>query len=107
MNVKGALEAAHEAIWAFFKLWQLFESEAGVWWVFQHRAFEESLLIAHLLAIPPQLDANGMTVLDPVYTKLKDDIMRMMKIMDRYGGSLEMHKTRKDVLQDAFARIVV
>ena len=107
INVKGALEAAHEAIWSFFKLWKLFESEAGVWWVFQHRAFEESLLIAHLLAIPPQLDANGMTVLDPIYAKLKDDIMRMMEIMDRYGGSLEMHKTRKDVLQDAFARIVV
>lgn len=36
-NVKSALEAAHEAIWAFFKLWGIFESEAPVWWVFQHR----------------------------------------------------------------------
>lgn len=106
-NIKCALEAAHEAIWAFFKLWGLLESEAGVWWVFQHRAFEESLLIAHLLAIPPPQDADGLTRLDPIYDKAKDDIVRMVEIMGRYGGSLEMHKTRKEVLQEAFARIVV
>lgn len=114
-NIKGALEAAHEAIWAFFKLWALFESEAGVWWVFQHRAFEESLLIAHLLGIPPpqqqQRQQDGGSgppvVFDAIYEKTKDDIARMLEIMDRYGGSLEMHKERKDVLQEAFARIVV
>ena len=33
-NLKPALEAAHEAIWAFFILWGFFEVEAGVWWVF-------------------------------------------------------------------------
>lgn len=32
-NVKAALEAAHEAVGAFFKLWSLFETEATVWWV--------------------------------------------------------------------------
>lgn len=32
-NVKAALEAAHEALCAFFKLWGLFEFEAVVWWV--------------------------------------------------------------------------
>ena len=42
-NVRGTLEAAHEAISAFFKLHRSFESEAGVWWVFQHRAFEEAV----------------------------------------------------------------
>lgn len=105
-NIKGALEAAHEAVWSFFKYWGLFESEAGVWWVFQHRAFEESLLIAHLLALPPQDD--GPAVSDPIFTKCKDDIARMMDIMERYsGGSLEMHKTRKDVLVEAFSKIVV
>lgn len=109
-NIKCALEAAHEAIWAFFKLWGLFESEAGVWWVFQHRAFEESLLIAHLLSIPPPTDVNGVPLYDAVFEKAKDDVARMLEIMDRnfrYGGSLEMHKTRKDVLQEAFERIVI
>lgn len=106
INVKGALEAAHEAIWAFFKYWGLFEIEAGVWWVFQHRAFEESLLIAHLLAIP--LSEDGHAASDSIYVKCKDDIARMMEIMDRYsGGSLEMHRTRKDVLVEAFGKIVV
>ena len=42
-NVRGTLEAAHEAICAFFKLHKFFEHEAGVWWVFQHRAFEEAV----------------------------------------------------------------
>ncbi|KAI7546975.1 hypothetical protein KC331_g5285 [Hortaea werneckii] len=109
-NIKAALEAAHEAVWAFFKLWGLFETEAGVWWVFQHRAFEESLLIAHLLATVPQQDDNDQGLAtssksDPIFAKCKDDIARMMDIMDRYsGGSLEMHKTRKDVLVEAFAK---
>ncbi|KAI7161586.1 hypothetical protein KC343_g11820, partial [Hortaea werneckii] len=97
---------AHEAVWAFFKLWGLFETEAGVWWVFQHRAFEESLLIAHLLATLPQDDGPAAAPKsDPIFAKCKDDISRMMDIMDRYsGGSLEMHKTRKDVLVEAFAK---
>lgn len=101
-NVKAALEAAHEAIWSFFKLWAFFEQEAAVWWVFQHRAFEESLLIAHLLG--REMEWAGM---EEVVRKAKDDVERMLGIMERYGGSLEMHKTRKDVLKEAFERIVV
>ncbi|EMC96459.1 hypothetical protein BAUCODRAFT_122462 [Baudoinia panamericana UAMH 10762] len=109
-NVKCALEAAHEAVWAFFKLWGLFESEAGVWWVFQHRAFEESLLIAHLLSLSSNEDMNGVPQYDPVYDRAKEDVARMLEIMDsnfRYGGSLEMHRARKEVLQQAFERIVI
>lgn len=108
-NLKPALEAAHEAIWAFFKLWNYFEAEAGVWWVFQHRAFEESLLMAHLLAMQNATDGNlnGGINFDPIFGKAKEDVRRMLEIMERYSGSLEVHKTRKEVLQEAFARIVV
>lgn len=108
-HLKPALEAAHEAIWAFFKLWSYFEAEAGVWWVFQHRAFEESLLMAHLLATQSATDGNldGSVNYDPIYGKAKDDVARMLEIMERYGGSLEMHKTRKEVLLEAFEQIVV
>lgn len=108
-NLKPALEAAHEAIWSFFKLWNYFESEAGVWWVFQHRAFEESLLMAHLLTTQNATDGNlnGGVNFDPIFGKAKEDVRRMLEIMDRYTGSLEVHKTRKEVLQEAFARIVV
>ena len=42
-NVRGSLEAAHEALWSFFKMNDFFESDAIVWWVFQHRAFEEAV----------------------------------------------------------------
>ena len=108
-NLKPALEAAHEAIWAFFKLWSFFEAEAGVWWVFQHRAFEESLLIAHLLAMRPAVDGDmhgGMNY-DPIFGKAKEDVAKMLEIMDRYTGSLEVHRTRKEVLLEAFERIVV
>lgn len=108
-NLKPALEAAHEAIWAFFKLWNFFEAEAGVWWVFQHRAFEEALLMAHLLAMQSATDGNlnGGINYDPIFGKAKDDVAKMLEIMERYGGSLEMHKTRKEVLIEAFDRIVV
>ncbi|KAI5367887.1 hypothetical protein Slin15195_G030210 [Septoria linicola] len=100
-NVKAALEAAHEALCAFFHLWGLFEVEAVVWWAFQHRAFEESLLLAKFLAIPPPLEAHD----EPIYAKAKDDIGRMLEIMERYGSNVEMHKTRKDVLHEAYLRI--
>jgi hypothetical protein len=108
-NLKPALEAAHEAICAFFKLWGFFEPEAGVWWVFQHRAFEESLLMAHLLALQPAMngDLNGGINYDPIFGKAKEDVAKMLQIMERYSGSLEMHKTRKEVLQDAFEKIIV
>ena len=108
-NLKPALEAAHEAITAFFKLWNFFEAEAGVWWVFQHRAFEESLLMAHLLASQPALngDLSGGVNYDPIFGKAKEDVSNMLTIMERYSGSLEMHKTRKEVLQDAFQKIIV
>lgn len=42
-NVRGALEAAREAIWTYFKYDMLFEADAAVWWVLQHRAFEEAV----------------------------------------------------------------
>lgn len=117
--LKPALEAAHEAIWSFFKLWTFFEAEAGVWWVFQHRAFEESLLMAHLLSSKPGAvngdgengeggDAAATTGgLEVIFGKAKQDVAKMLELMDRYSGSLEVHKTRKEVLQEAFDRIAV
>ena len=118
-NVKLALEAAHEALWAFFKLWAFFETEAAVWWVFQHRAFEESLLIAHLLrkhsveslndvgSVAGGVNGGGSGSAEEICGKAKDNVYRMLEIMERYGGDLEMHKTRKEVLKEAFERIVV
>ncbi|KAM3422825.1 Oleate activated transcription factor 3 [Cercospora zeina] len=102
-NVKAALEAAHQALSCFFKLFSLFEVEAVVWWAFQHRAFEESQFSAKCLAIPPPPGAQS----DPIYAKAKEDVGRMLNIMERYGSDMEMHKTRKDVLREAYLRIVV
>jgi len=42
-DVHGAVEAGRVAIGAFFDIWQNFRADAGVWWVFQHRAFEEAV----------------------------------------------------------------
>ncbi|KAK4977406.1 hypothetical protein LTR66_010729 [Elasticomyces elasticus] len=102
-NVKGALEAGHEAIWAFFKLWGLFEVDAGVWWVFQHRAFEEALTIASLLSTPRAPDSPAY---DPIFAEAKDDIHKMLELLDRSSGSLEMQKTRIEHLRDAYGQIV-
>lgn len=117
-NVAAALEAAHAAIWAFFKLWGFFESEAAVWWVFQHRAFEESLLMAQLLSslreettrrgsFSEQGQGREVAALEPLCAKARDDVQRMLEIMEHYGGGLEMHRTRKNALREAFERIAV
>lgn len=42
-DVQGAIEAGRRAILSFFNLWDAFRVDAGVWWVFQHRAFEEAV----------------------------------------------------------------
>jgi len=42
-NVAGALDAGRLAVGAFFDFWEGLRADAGVWWVFQHRAFEEAV----------------------------------------------------------------
>jgi hypothetical protein len=42
-NVHDALEAGRVAVNAFFDFWDFLRVDAGVWWVFQHRAFEEAV----------------------------------------------------------------
>ncbi|CZS97252.1 related to transcription activator protein acu-15 [Rhynchosporium agropyri] len=49
IDIKGALEAAHKAIDAFFMLFKMFEGEARVWWVFNHRAFLEACCIGDII----------------------------------------------------------
>ncbi|KAF2219593.1 fungal-specific transcription factor domain-containing protein [Elsinoe ampelina] len=104
-NIRGSLEAAHEALWSFFKLVKLFELEATVWWVFQHRAFEEAVTIAKLLSIEPTQDVN---VNDALYTKCKNDVMTMIDFLKNGSrGNLEMQRTRLLALEEAFDKIVV
>ncbi|GAB7349076.1 hypothetical protein MBLNU459_g8035t1 [Dothideomycetes sp. NU459] len=103
-NVRGCLEAAREAIWSYFKYDMLFEVDAGVWWVLQHRAFEEALMIADMLSSAPEAEAG---VADAFYMKCKEDVHRMMDLLDRHRGSPEMKKTRREVLQAAYERMLV
>lgn len=42
-DVKGALESARMALQSFFHFWEYLRTDASVWWVFQHRAFEEAV----------------------------------------------------------------
>lgn len=48
-DVRGALEAGRRALESFFDFWEYLQVDAGVWWVFQHRAFEEAVSIQDLL----------------------------------------------------------
>lgn len=50
-DIRGALEAARMALLAFFHFWRYLRVDAGVWWVFQHRAFEEA--VRYLFLSPP------------------------------------------------------
>lgn len=49
LNIKATLEAAHEAITAFFTFFALLPEESRVWWVLNHRAFLEALCIGGIL----------------------------------------------------------
>jgi hypothetical protein len=75
VNIRGSLEAAHDAINSFFLLYAILESEAQVWWVFNHRAFLEALCIGNILQEQAK-EENGMEVLtkDPLFVRGKADI---------------------------------
>lgn len=77
VNVRGTLEAAHDAISSFFLLFDLLEPEARVWWVFNHRAFLEALCIGNVLreAVKEQGGAD-LLVRDPLFVRAKSDISK-------------------------------
>ncbi|KAG9531231.1 hypothetical protein KCU93_g1974, partial [Aureobasidium melanogenum] len=104
LNFRGALEAAHEAIWAYFKLNDFFEGDAGVWWVFQHRAFEEALTMTDLLATLPANEANSK---DQLFAKCKEAVRRMIDLLQRQGGSQEMNKHRHGALLTAYEHVTI
>lgn len=86
VNVRGTLEAAHDAITAFFVLYALFEAEARVWWVFNHRAFLEAVCMGNVLrevaarekdgegAGEGGGDGGGLMAKDPLFVRARGDI---------------------------------
>ncbi|KAF2456265.1 fungal-specific transcription factor domain-containing protein [Lineolata rhizophorae] len=134
-DVRGALEACRHALRAFFDLREFLPVDAGVWWVFQHRAFEEALMISGLLASvgPPGSAAAAATTQSPglgtagsgkgasksraadadadvdpdaLYAPASADVRRMLEILERAGsGAPEMQKTRTEVLRKAYENI--
>lgn len=86
INVRGALEAAHDAINAFFLLYSLFETEAKVWWVFNHRAFLEAMCIGTiLLDHTKEDDGEELLAKDPLFIRAKSDI-REHVILPSFSG---------------------
>lgn len=75
VNVRGTLEAAHDAITSFFLMFSLLEAEARVWWVFNHRAFLEALCIGNVLR-EAHKEPNGAELLarDPLFVRARADI---------------------------------
>ncbi|KAH7035601.1 fungal-specific transcription factor domain-containing protein [Microdochium trichocladiopsis] len=59
INIKATLEAAHEAITAFFTFFALLPEESRVWWVLNHRAFLEALCIGGILKEVRRLGAEA------------------------------------------------
>ncbi|KAK6189546.1 hypothetical protein LQW54_013162 [Pestalotiopsis sp. IQ-011] len=106
VNVRATLEAAHEAINAFFMLYNLFSHEARVWWVFNHRAFLEALCIGNVLretAGDVEPDEQERFERDPLFARARVDLTRMIHIMQLMGegdqGS-EVARTRVTVLSE-------
>ncbi|RYP01111.1 hypothetical protein DL764_006310 [Monosporascus ibericus] len=107
VNVRGTLEAAHEAITAFFLLYTHFQNEARIWWVFNHRAFLEALCIGSVLREAAPDPTTDQVARDPLFARARSDIKpcadRMIQIMRTMGegdqGS-EVARTRVAVLSE-------
>lgn len=54
-DVRGAIEAGRIAMRAFFDFWEYLRSDASVWWVFQHRAFEQAVSSHFHTPVTPQI----------------------------------------------------
>ncbi|KAL9072449.1 MAG: hypothetical protein Q9161_003619 [Pseudevernia consocians] len=93
IDIQGTLDAAHEAINSFFLLRALFEDEAMVWYHFQHRAFSEALVIAEL--VKNQSDKLAM---NPIRMRAKNDVLRMIGILQLSSGIDMVARTRVSVL---------
>ncbi|EQL01874.1 Zn(II)2Cys6 transcription factor [Ophiocordyceps sinensis CO18] len=101
VNVRGTLEAAHDAISAFFLLYSLPESEARVWWVFNHRAFLEALCIGNVLREAAQAPGGKEAqTRDPLFGRARADITRMIQIMGLTGEDSDVARTRVKILSD-------
>ncbi|KAF9729191.1 zn 2cys6 transcription factor [Paraphaeosphaeria minitans] len=107
-DIRGALEAARNALLAFFHFWEYLRIDAGVWWVFQHRAFEEALLMARMLGAQEKalsVEDTGMSpASDPLLTAAREDSKHCLVILDMVSAP-EVQKTRTDVLRTALADI--
>lgn len=122
-DVVGTLEAARVALQAFFNLWEFLQVDAGVWWVFQHRAFEEAvssahkafkspgadvlqLLMSRILALQAAPSSIVPSAHEALLVAAKADVQRMLQILELVGGAApEMQKTRTDVLRAQFESI--
>ncbi|KAF2279192.1 uncharacterized protein EI97DRAFT_464506 [Westerdykella ornata] len=103
-DVEGALHAARMALLAFFHFWQYLRVDVGVWWVFQHRAFEEALLMVRILAaqkLPLHQSQSGMSAPSsiPLFAQAREDAQRALEILEHIGSASEMQKTRTEVLR--------
>ncbi|KAK0619903.1 fungal-specific transcription factor domain-containing protein [Immersiella caudata] len=96
VNVRGTLEAAHDAIAAFFVLYALFENEAKVWWVFNHRAFLEALCIGNVLReVAREPGGEESMERDPLFVRARNDILRMVQIMQNMSEGEQASATAK------------
>jgi hypothetical protein len=77
MNVRGALNAAHSTLRAFFVLPTLLEGEAGSWWTMAHRAFAAAVS-------NPDTNLQGrQTVVFNLLTRIKQ--LTIANLLKKYG----------------------
>lgn len=95
VNVRATLDAAHEAICAFFLLYAHFEDEARVWWVFNHRAFLEALCMGSVLreasAAATTAADSDQVARDPLFARAKSDISMLSHISVHSLSRLSYH----------------
>lgn len=107
-DIEGAMTAGRIAVASFFDFCAGLNSDASVWWVFQHRAFEEGLILSKLLARyrPPEPTMANPPGPEPLYVSTKNDVARVLGILETVGSATpEMRKTRTEALRSAYESI--
>lgn len=115
MDTWGTLDAAHEALIAFFAMRDTFGQETDGFWAYQHRAFEVAITLANILVAerrppPPSNMGNNLSQSHLILRTAKEDVSKMIGIITESRGYF-MYQTvvesRYDVLTKLYDRITM
>ncbi|PHH64618.1 hypothetical protein CDD81_4229 [Ophiocordyceps australis] len=100
VNIRGTLEAAHDAIGAFFLMHSLLENEARVWWVLNHRAFLQALCIGNVICeVAKEPGGEELLARDALFARARSDMTGTIEILQQLHGDDGTAQMRVQILK--------